>query len=64
MTAVDVAAAVIHGLETGQDDVYPGKMAAGVAMGLASDAKAVERQLATFLPEKPARKKAAAKKRR
>ena len=64
MKAIDVAAAVIHGLATGQDDVYPGKMASGVAMGLATDAKAVEKQLAAFLPAKPGRKKAASKKRR
>jgi hypothetical protein len=65
MKAVDVAAAVVHGIATGQDDVYPGKMASWAAMGLATDAKAVERQFATYLPAaKPARKKAAPKRRR
>jgi 2-keto-3-deoxy-L-rhamnonate aldolase RhmA/NAD(P)-dependent dehydrogenase (short-subunit alcohol dehydrogenase family) len=65
MKAVDVAAAVVHGIATGQDDVYPGKMASWAAMGLATDARALERQFATYLPAaKPARKKAAPKRRR
>ncbi|HVO17039.1 MAG TPA: SDR family oxidoreductase [Alphaproteobacteria bacterium] len=57
MKAPEVAAAVIHGLATGQDDVYPGKMASWAAMGLATDAKALERQFATYLPPKKAAKK-------
>jgi 2-keto-3-deoxy-L-rhamnonate aldolase RhmA/NAD(P)-dependent dehydrogenase (short-subunit alcohol dehydrogenase family) len=64
MKPAEVAAALVHGLETGQDDVYPGKMASWAAMGLATDAKALERQFATYLPTKPARKKPAAMKRR
>ncbi|MGE5146632.1 MAG: SDR family oxidoreductase, partial [Candidatus Eiseniibacteriota bacterium] len=63
MKAVEVAAAVVHGIATGQDDVYPGKMASWAAMGLATDAKALERQFATYLPPKPARKNAAKKRR-
>jgi short-subunit dehydrogenase len=55
MAPADVAAALVHGLSIGAEEVYPGEMAAGVAMGLAVDAKAVERQFATFLPKARAR---------
>ena len=47
----EVAAAIIHGLEIGAEEIYPGDMASGVAAGIATDAKSVERQFAQFLPQ-------------
>ena len=47
----EVAAAIIHGLEIGAEEIYPGDMASGVAAGVATDAKSVERQFAQFLPQ-------------
>jgi 2-keto-3-deoxy-L-rhamnonate aldolase RhmA/NAD(P)-dependent dehydrogenase (short-subunit alcohol dehydrogenase family) len=46
----EVAAAIVHGLLTGAEEVYPGDMAAGTAAGLATDPKGVERQYGQFLP--------------
>ena len=46
----EVAEAIVHGLATGAEEVMPGEMACGMSMGLAVDPKAVERQLAEFLP--------------
>jgi len=48
-----VAAALVDGLRRGLDEVYPGEMAAGVAAGLATDPKAVEREFAQYLPKVP-----------
>ena len=50
MQPADVAAAILHGLEYGLEEVYPGDMASGVSTGLALDPKAVEKQFAGFLP--------------
>ncbi len=50
MKPADVAAAIVHGLEYGLEEVYPGDMAMGVAAGLATHPKAVEKQFAGFLP--------------
>ncbi len=50
MAPAEVAAAVVHGLAVGAEEVLPGDMASGVAMGLALDPKAVERQFAEYLP--------------
>ncbi len=47
----EVAEAILHGLSIGAEEVMPGDMGAGMAMGLAMDPKAVERQLAEFLPK-------------
>ena len=47
----DVAEAIVHGLAVGAEEVMPGDMASGMSMGLAVDPKAVERQLAEFLPK-------------
>ncbi|MFO1067478.1 MAG: SDR family NAD(P)-dependent oxidoreductase [Geminicoccaceae bacterium] len=47
-----VADAVVQGLILGQDEVYPGGMAAGVLHGLSLDAKAVEAEFATYLPKR------------
>jgi hypothetical protein len=45
-----VAESIVHGLEYGLEEVYPGSMAMGVAAGLAQDRRAVEKQFAGFLP--------------
>ena len=46
----DVAAAVVEAIGNGAEDLYPDAMAQGIAAGLARDAKAVERELAAYLP--------------
>lgn len=48
--AAEVAAALLRGLEAGEEEVWVGDMALGIARGLATDPKAVERQLAAWLP--------------
>jgi 2-keto-3-deoxy-L-rhamnonate aldolase RhmA/NAD(P)-dependent dehydrogenase (short-subunit alcohol dehydrogenase family) len=50
MKPADVADAIVHGLEYGLEEVYPGGMAMGIAAGLAAEPKAVEKQFAGFLP--------------
>lgn len=50
MNPADVVAAALDGLEQGLEEVYPGEMAAGLSQGLASDPKAVEKELAGYLP--------------
>src|SRR4029077_12965803 len=50
MNPAEVAEAIVHGLEYGLEEVYPGDMAMGVANRLALDPKAVEKQFAGFLP--------------
>ena len=50
MQPADVARAVLEALEAGQEDIYPGDMASGMAAGLAADPKAVEKQCAAYLP--------------
>jgi NAD(P)-dependent dehydrogenase (short-subunit alcohol dehydrogenase family) len=45
-----VADAVIDAIRNGLEDVYPGDMAQGLLAGLRADAKAVERELAGYLP--------------
>jgi len=50
MKPAEVADAIVHGLEYGLEEVYPGGMAMGVAAGLSQDPKAVEKQFAGFLP--------------
>ena len=50
MQPAEVAEAIVHGLEYGLEEVYPGDMAMGVAAGLAIDPKAVEKEFAGFLP--------------
>jgi 2-keto-3-deoxy-L-rhamnonate aldolase RhmA/NAD(P)-dependent dehydrogenase (short-subunit alcohol dehydrogenase family) len=46
----EVAAAIVHGLEYGLEEIYPGDMASGMAAGHDLDSKALEKQLAGFLP--------------
>lgn len=47
----DVVAAILDAVEAGEEDVYPGGMAQGISQGLAADRKAVEKELAQYLPE-------------
>ena len=46
MSPVDAAGEILDGFEAGDEEIYVGEMARGLAAGLASDPKAVERQLA------------------
>jgi NAD(P)-dependent dehydrogenase (short-subunit alcohol dehydrogenase family) len=46
----DAAGAALDGVEKGLEEVYPGDMATGMSQGLAGDPKAVERDLAKYLP--------------
>jgi len=47
MTVAAAAAEILDGVEAGEEDIYVGDMARGLAQGLAHDPKAVERQLAS-----------------
>jgi len=47
MAPADAAAEILDGYEAGEEDIYVGEMARGLAQGLAHDPKAVERQLAS-----------------
>ena len=47
MTTADAAAGILDGFEAGEEEIYVGEMARGLAQGLAHDPKAVERQLAS-----------------
>jgi hypothetical protein len=46
MTTADAAAEILDGFERGEEEIYVGDMARGLAEGLAKDPKGVERQLA------------------
>ena len=46
----DVAASIVEAIGNRVEDLYPDAMAQGLAEGLASDAKAVEKELAAYLP--------------
>jgi short-subunit dehydrogenase len=46
MTPADAATEIFDGFEAGEEEIYVGDMARGLAQGLAHDPKAVERQLA------------------
>ena len=46
----EAARAALDAAEQGVEDVYPGDMATGMSQGLAADAKAVEKDLAKYLP--------------
>ena len=50
MPASEVASALADGLEQGLEEIYPGEMASGMIQGLGADAKAVEKELAGYLP--------------
>jgi NAD(P)-dependent dehydrogenase (short-subunit alcohol dehydrogenase family) len=47
MTTADAAREILDGYEAGEEDIYVGEMAKGLAAGLAQDHKTVERQLAS-----------------
>jgi NAD(P)-dependent dehydrogenase (short-subunit alcohol dehydrogenase family) len=47
MTPAAAAAEILDGFEAGEEDIYVGDMARGLAEGLKHDPKAVERQLAS-----------------
>ena len=47
MSPADAAAEILDGFEKGEEEIYVGEMARGLAAGLASDPKGVERQLAS-----------------
>ena len=49
-TPEDVAASIVEAIGNRVEDLYPDAMAQGLAEGLASDAKAVEMELASYLP--------------
>ena len=50
MPPKEVAKAVMEAIEAGTEDIYPGDMASGLSQGLTHDPKAVEKELAAFLP--------------
>jgi len=47
MTPAEAAAEILDGFESGEEEIYVGEMARGIAQGLAHDPKAVERRLAS-----------------
>ncbi|MGA2292591.1 SDR family oxidoreductase [Bradyrhizobium sp.] len=47
MSPPDAAKEILDGFEAGEEEIYVGEMARGLAQGLAHDPKAVERQLAS-----------------
>jgi short-subunit dehydrogenase len=47
MSPADAATEILDGFEKGEEEIYVGDMARGLAAGLASDPKGVERQLAS-----------------
>ena len=47
MTTADAAKEILDGYEAGEEEIYVGEMARGLAQGLAHDPKAVERRLAS-----------------
>ncbi len=51
MAPAAVARAALHAIGEGHEDCYPGDMAGELRAKLDEDAKAVERELAAFLPE-------------
>lgn len=46
----DVAAAIVEAIANDVEDLYPDAMAQGLSEGLARDAKAVEKEMAAYLP--------------
>jgi short-subunit dehydrogenase len=46
MSPADAAKEILDGFEAGEEEIYVGEMARGLAAGLAADPKGVERQLA------------------
>jgi len=50
MPAAEVASELLDGVEQGEEEIYPGEMAGGLMQGLQADPKAVEKELAAYLP--------------
>jgi short-subunit dehydrogenase len=50
MPPEEVAQAALEAIKTGTEESYPGDMASGLSQGLAADPKAVEKELAAYLP--------------
>jgi NAD(P)-dependent dehydrogenase (short-subunit alcohol dehydrogenase family) len=50
MPPAEVAHAIIDGIITGQEEIFPGEMASGLREGLKADPKAIEKELAGYLP--------------
>lgn len=50
MAPAEVAGDILAAVQAGDEERYPGDMAAGVAAGLAADPKAVEADFANYLP--------------
>ena len=50
MPPAEVAEQTLDALEAGEEELYPGDMATGVSQGLNTDAKAVEKEFAQYLP--------------
>ena len=47
----EVARAALDAVEQGAEEIYPGDMATGLSQGLAGDPKAVEKEMAGYLPQ-------------
>jgi short-subunit dehydrogenase len=47
MSTTDAAKEILDGFEAGEEEIYVGEMARGLAQGLAHDPKGIERQLAS-----------------
>ena len=50
MAPLDVVTTALDGIEQGLEEIYPGEMATGLNQGLAADPKAIEKELAMYLP--------------
>jgi NAD(P)-dependent dehydrogenase (short-subunit alcohol dehydrogenase family) len=51
LPAAAAARAALDAVEQGVEEVYPGDMATGMSQGLAADPRAVEKDLARYLPQ-------------
>jgi hypothetical protein len=47
MSTADATVEILDGFEAGEEEIYVGDMARGLAEGLAKDPKGIERQLAS-----------------
>ena len=50
MPPAEVARAIIDGIIAGHEEIFPGEMASGLREGLKADPKAIEKELAGYLP--------------
>ena len=49
-TPAEVAQAILHGVQHGEEDIYVGDMTGWINGALKEDPKGLEKQLAAFLP--------------